>query len=396
MMLIACCGIAAAVLGIMVNIAGLFFTPIAEEMNVGRGSVSLTLTISNLALALGGVFSPKVVTSQNFKKILLGAVAVFGLSTALLSCFSSLWPLYILSAVRGFAGGVAGTVLVTILLNHWFYEQTSLMISIAMAFAGIAGAVFSPVMSRVIEQFGWRTGYLVTAGIIVVLYLPVLLFPIGYFPEDAGTIPYGKLKKTEEPSREDTSKFPLPWLVLITCFSVLASFISGYPQHFPGIAESQGAAASQGALMLSIAMIANFTGKIIFGYLADRFGGKKTILLFELLVGGGSLLMLLYRPFAMFAAAGLIGMCYGVSNIGTVKIVRDMAGLHRYNEVYPLVGMIATIAAAASSSLVGFMYDASGSYTGALILAALLAAVIMVLVPVIYALKNKKTKEATP
>ena len=46
MVLIAVCGIAAASMGMLTNVSGLFFTPISEELGVGRGSVSLTLTIS--------------------------------------------------------------------------------------------------------------------------------------------------------------------------------------------------------------------------------------------------------------------------------------------------------------------------------------------------------------
>ena len=55
----AMCGMVGATLGVK-NISGLFFTPMAESFGVGRGTISLTLTISNLMLAAGDFASPRL------------------------------------------------------------------------------------------------------------------------------------------------------------------------------------------------------------------------------------------------------------------------------------------------------------------------------------------------
>ena len=51
--------------------------------------------------------------------------------------------------------------------------------------------------------------------------------------------------------------------------------------------------------------------------------------------------------------------------------------------------MIATVANAFGSSLVGFMYDAAGNYNGGLILAAVLTVIMMGLIFSCYAYKKK-------
>lgn len=46
------CGLSAATVGLITNVAGLFFTPMADEFGVMKGTASMTLTIANICVAL--------------------------------------------------------------------------------------------------------------------------------------------------------------------------------------------------------------------------------------------------------------------------------------------------------------------------------------------------------
>ena len=48
--------------------------------------------------------------------------------------------------------------------------------SIMMCCSGAAGAVLSPVISKVIIDFGWRNGYRAVAAIVLFLCLPIMLY----------------------------------------------------------------------------------------------------------------------------------------------------------------------------------------------------------------------------
>jgi predicted MFS family arabinose efflux permease len=97
--LIACCCIVASSIGILTNASGVFFTPIASDLGVGKGSVSMTLTIANIAYAIGGLLTVKLVHERNFKKMVLMLSAVYAVSTGLLSLCSSIILLYRLQMV---------------------------------------------------------------------------------------------------------------------------------------------------------------------------------------------------------------------------------------------------------------------------------------------------------
>ena len=172
----ALCGLIASGVGLITNIAGLFFTPIAEELGLLRGAVSMNVTIGNLCFAAGGMMSPRVMKEKNLKTMLIAMTALIAGSTALLALCNNVFLMYVLNGLRGFASGIVGFVFVTIVINHWFFKNNALVTSIAMGFSGLAGAVFSPVMSSIIASSGWRTAYVISAVLMVLLNLPAIFF----------------------------------------------------------------------------------------------------------------------------------------------------------------------------------------------------------------------------
>ena len=121
LVLIAVCGMASTTLGMITNVAGVFFTPMAEEFGVGRGSAALTLTIGNLSYAVAGLFSRRIVRDGNFKRVLALGTAVMAGATAAMAAAPNIWTLYALNVLRGAAGGILGLVLVTTVINNWLY-----------------------------------------------------------------------------------------------------------------------------------------------------------------------------------------------------------------------------------------------------------------------------------
>jgi MFS family permease len=121
--------------------------------------------------------------------------------------------------------------------------------------------------------------------------------------------------------------------------------------------------------MVSAAMLSNTFGKLAYGWLTDRIGIHKSVWIWGVFVCVGIAMLLRVRSGSMlYASAFLIGLCYSLSSVGTALLSRDIFGIERHAKVYPSINMLNTIANAAITSVIGFMYDASGSYNGALLL----------------------------
>ena len=376
MLIAALCGMMSNCLGVLFNVAGLFFNPIADEFMIGRGDVSMAHTIATMGCALGGITGAWVAKRMKFRPIVLISAIVFAGATALLAFTHSIWPQYILSAFRGIAAGTAGTVLVTIVINNWFTGKVGLMTSLIFCSAGISGAILSPILSVIIEAAGWRTGYLAMAAFITLFYLPGILFPLGIKPEDAGyeVLVLGekggplKAQPAADPAKAAGKVDPALYL-LVLVYACIASASTAYIPHFSGIADSYGQTAAVGSAMVSASMLANTFGKLAYGWLTDRVGIRKGVGIWGMLVILGIVLLLkVHSGSALYAAAFLIGMCYSLSSVGTALLSREIFGIANHAKVYPSINMLNTIANAALTSVIGFMYDAFGNYDGALLL----------------------------
>ncbi len=395
LILIGMSGMIAASVGLTTNVAGLFFSPIATEFGILTGSVSLTLTICNIVFALGGLAAPKLLSEERLKMLLVTGTALIAGSTALLGLSPNIFVMYVLNAARGFAGGVLGFVLVTMVINHWFHANVGLATSIAMSCSGLAGALFSLIISSVIEKSGWRTGYLFVAVVMIILNLPAILFLPSLDPKTKNMVPLGEKEEatTAAKNTENKTEATMPIVKGLFAMAIVYAFLScgatALPQHFPGIAGSYGMTASVGAMMLSICMVANSLGKIVLGALSDKFGSQISLFLYcALIIVAVVVLWLVHLPFAMYIGAALYGLTYALGTVGVVMVTKDTFGMANYSKTYPTISLAGTLANAVFSSLIGFMYDISGNYATTLLMIFVMLVLCTLIVATVYKRKT--------
>lgn len=377
--LVVCCCIVAASIGILTNSAGVFFTPIAEDLGVGKGAVSMSLTLANIAYAFGGLMTVKVIHENNFKKMVFLFGIVYAISTALLSIAQSVFLLYVFSLIRGVSTGIAGMVLVTILINNHYKEGVGFATSIALGFSGIAGALLSLVFSWMIGIAGWRLTYVVEGILAFFLYLPCIVGPVSLnnrIKEDA--------VDSKDTTASTTGVVPLPIFVLVCAYAFLIASVTALPQHFPSLAST----AAVGSLMVSVTMVMNTAGKIILGAISDKIGAEKALEGYGVLVVIGLVILVVCKSHPIFLIVGavLVGLVYAMAAVGPVLLSQNLFR-ESYNAYYPKVSLVGTISNALFTTAVGFVYDIANSYDPALWLVALFA--IIAIGTLVYANKIK-------
>ena len=343
----------ASSIGIMTNASGVFFTSVAESLSIGRGAVSMTLTIASIAYAIGGLFTARLMHERNFLKMVFLSALLYGITTAGLGFCHSILPMYVLSIIRGFSTGMAGMVLVTMLIQNHFEKNVGLMTSIALGFSGIAGALLSPLFSGIISAWSWRVGYIVAGVLSFLLYMPCVLFRVRLNNRLKG--------ENETVKRKNVGGGSVTAAAFLTAllFTFADASATAVPQHFPSMAAS----ASIGALMVSVAMVLNTAGKIILGTISDKIGTTKSLVLYGILVTAGLLLLLFGAGHTICAlsGAGLVGLVYGMSALGPVLLSRKLF-CDSYDRYYPKVALVGTLSNALFTTVVGSLYDLSGSY----------------------------------
>ncbi|MEI3232973.1 MAG: MFS transporter [Intestinibacter bartlettii] len=62
---------------------------------------------------------------------------------------------------------------VSMMVTNWFVEKRGIAMSVTMAGIGLGGTIFSLIVTDLLQNYGWRHTYLIMAGIILVVALPV-------------------------------------------------------------------------------------------------------------------------------------------------------------------------------------------------------------------------------
>ena len=407
MVLIAMCGLVASALGILTNTANVFFEPIERSFGVETAPVKLTLTISNLALAVAGMLAASIINTKTFRPLIIICSLVFAGSTAALALCNSLPALYVMNAIRGFSGGIAGNVVATTVIGYWFATDTGFISSIALGGSGLVGALFTIILGAIASGFGdngWRIAYVVAGAAVLMLNLPAMLLPITFRPWDSGLEPLraeapagdgnGRLRAV----RAGNSKSIAVLIITIVLIS-LASFCCALPQLLTGIAGSYNLTVA-GTVFTAVTLMMNTAGKFIFGSMTDRLGVKRSILIFGSVISAGYVILFSVRSaLPVLVSSAFIGLCFSIPTVGAVMICRELFSPERYSQVFPQINLGGTAANAIGYPVLAAIYDGSvnsdgiRSYGGSILLVLVCMLLTMAGVILAYKLTDREKEK---
>ena len=396
--LIACCCMSLSTLGLAMNCVGVFYSPMAADIGVGRGTVAMFATICTLMNGFAAPLFRRAIQRFPVRLVLSSGIIVSALCTIGVSRVTHLWQLYLLSALQGTALSFFSSVPVNVLIGNWFEKNHGLATGIAMCFSGLGGAVFSPVFTMAIASLGWRTAYALLGLLILVIALPGAMFVVKLQPSERNLLPFGAEKAPSAAPQASSAKnaavsaaIGIPF-ILLTIAGVFAAFNTGISQHLPGFAENVGLGATAGAAMVSACMIGNLTSKLFIGILSDWLKPIRACVLMlgacllgvlALLVFGANSLML------SLAGSYLVGYVYSVCSVGMPLVTKYVFGLEQFAVMYPRITIMVSIGSALALTVIGFIYDFTHSYTAAFLCCA---AFLMISAGMLLVLGRKRKK----
>lgn len=399
LVLVSICLMVGSSIGLLVNSNGVFYTPMASDLNVLRGTVSMHGTFLSIATAFASLIVSPVIERFGWKKtIFFGAICGF-LGTFLLAFTSSMLLIYFFGIVRGIGSAFFSMVPMTMIVNQWFHEKKGLAIGLSSGTSGVIGALAAPIFAWLIEFSNWRFAFIGMSLFSVLLTLPILLIPYTFNPRDEKLLPYGykEEKNTSKPIRltssDDTTRATRIVFSAVMVIGLLNTMIIFVSQHFPGYGESVGLSPEIASLMLSAVMIGNLSGKFSFGSISEKIGTIKTSLSM-ITISTIAILILIFsqQPFALVLGSFLFGFLFSVGGVALPLLSTELFDPITGVKVYSQVNFIASIGGAISVSLVGFIYDYTGSFIPSFVMALIFNA-INVLAILIARKYHKKTQD---
>lgn len=313
--------------------------------------------------------------------ILMAGIALVGLSfTTTLAFF---YFFYLFNALGYVCGGPLPN---QVLISRWFNEARGKAMGFAYLGIGVGGALAPLLANWLTQQFGWP-GALRTLGILIV----VIALPMAFFIKESPGTETGKLSAATPISIGGVLKSRYFYLLAIgsMCsigavggtFQNLKLFMTG--DLFRGVPSQD--AQSTAAYVLSLVLVSSLVGRLLMGWLADRFPKKYVMLLIYLIVACSIplLFMASNRPFLY-----LFAVLFGIGLGGDYMIIPLMAAeLFGVKVLGRLMGVVLTadgVAEALAPVIVAKTRDTSGSYAmgfSILIVLAFIGATAVALLP---------------
>ncbi|WP_440857635.1 MFS transporter [Staphylococcus shinii] len=380
------------------NSAGLFLSPVSQDLNVGVGSLTIYLSVSSIVTLLFLPFGGKLLSKYSARLVLFFAIVFQAGAFALFGLMNSIWGWYLL-AIPLAIGGVFITVIGgPVLIERWFSKGKGLALGILSAIGGLLGVFAQPIIGTLISQFGWRNAYFITGLGVLIIVAPIILLLIRNSPKDKNTKAYGDTSTDIDPHKQIqniegisyTTAKKTPAFFLLVLFFFIITAISSFTMHVPTYLVNHGQKVSIAGAMMSALMVGVFVGSLVFGYLTDKIGAKKVGLLAMILGLIATILLIAMPDFIVVVAVALFLFGVFTSSIGTIApaMASSLFGSKDYSQIYSTSSIGLALASIVALPAYGFIYDISGSYTAGLIIIILLF--VVNIIAIILAFKNKE------
>ena len=363
---------------------GVVLKPVSEEFGWNRaqltGAVMVAMIVLSICQPLVGILVDRV----GPRKILVGGIALLGVSLVPLSFATSLWQIYILyGLLTSFGLAAASPVLATSIVGHWFTRHRGLAMSMATSGSAFGQLLIVPVATWIMLATSWQTTYRVLAVALLVVALPLSAIFLRDAPDE--TVAPGEAPiPADGLTLRDAAAHPAFWILAFGF--VVCGWTMAFPNtHFLAYADDMGMSVLHAANTISATAIFSILGSVLLGLAADRYR-RSSVLALTYALRGGAFLLLLLLPSGnlLYVYAIVLGISWTATTPLTAAIAADRYGPKHLGLIFGSLFTFMNLGFGVGSLLGGVIFEASGGYQAALIVNVALgvaAAITAALVP---------------
>lgn len=379
----------------------IFNAPLMDAYGWDVRNVSLAYSMYLMVGNVSGFFAGWLQNRMKANLLVLCAGSVFALGWFLTGFATTIPLLYLaFSFIGGFGDGIVYNTAVAT-ATRWFPDKRGFANGVCVGCMGISALFFAPMGNAFISMVGPSRAFRL-CGIVFISFFLVFSWLVkspkpGWLPEGwangsdgSEVVPFS----LAEMSTLQMLKTPVFWVVWVV---FIASSTSGMMviAHASDIGQDlAGITASQGALMVGILAIGNFSGRFVFGAVSDRVG-RWTTLVIILVLSGCDMMFLIGNAttFALFMVAVIVvGACFGGAMSVLPSLCADLFGNANFGQNYAALYSGYTAAAFVGPLLAATIVAHTGAYHLAFLVAGALAFAAVILVFVAAALASRLTR----
>ncbi len=370
-----------SLVGIMFYGLPFFYDFWVQNFGWSRATVTSGFAFGKVIVGLFAFFAGWVIDRFGPRRVMLFGILMGGLAFIGLSMVTSLWQFYICYIFSALAYMTGGPLPNQVLISRWFDKARGKAMGIAYLGIGIGGMLVPQIARWLNSNFGWHQA-LMLLGILII----VMAFPITWFVKDNPVSSPQQIKQEEQkiPLSKILRSWPLYLLVIGSMCSIGA--VSGTSQNLKlffslDLKFTQEHAAN----IISLVLASSLIGRLLMGWLADRYPKKYVmILIYSLVASAIPLLFLAETPGVLYLFAFVFGLGLGGDYMIIPLMAADLFGVRVMGRVMGIIITFDGFSEAFSPMLVGWLRDHGETYASgfaALIILAVVGTIAVSMLP---------------
>jgi MFS family permease len=348
---------------------------VQADLGIDRSAASMPYTAMMIGFGIGGILMGRaadrfgIVVPSTLGAVFLGLGFVAAGWSPGLTAFALAHGVLIglLGTASTFSPLVADTTL-------WFEKRRGIAVAICASGNYLGGALWPPITQHFVETVGWRATYVGIGVFCVATMLPLALLLRRRPPVLPATgAPPAPSDRPVAARGVDYAR-PLGMspgaLTALLCVAGVACCVAmAMPQvHIVAYCTDLGFGAARGAEMMSLMLGFGIVSRLVSGWISDRIGGLRTLLLGSVAQG---IALVLFLPFEGLASLYVISALFGLFQGGIVPsyalIVREHFPAAQAGTRVGVVITSTLFGMALGGWMSGAIFDATGSYDAAFV-----------------------------
>lgn len=372
-------------------VIGIFLKPMTDDLGWTRSEFTLARTLGQFVMAFTGVFIGGYVDRRGGRRPMTVGITVLVGALLLTAQVQSLWQWVLLNGIVLTVGAaLVGNLVVNVTLAKWFVEKRGQVVGLAAMGVSFAGVALPPLMTQVVDAWGWRSAWRVVAVGAALLIYPLTLV-MRRAPEDYGLHPDGRtdaqiaagmggaaqVDAATSMTRAEAMRTSTFYLIALAFGLFAISIPVMLLQTIPFMTDA-GYGRTTASLMITLTSIPALLTKPVWGYFIDRMDPRRLASM-GAAMNAVALVLIVYavREHAnalVYAGFLLLGCGWG-GQIPLTEVVWASFFGRRYLGSVRSAGLPFALAISASAPILSSLYfDRVGNYDGALLTVAGLTA----------------------
>ncbi len=334
---------------------------VQTDFGATRGTASLAFTMVMLGFGLGQVVTGKISDRYGIVAAIGAGIGILGLGYVGAGYAPSIWAFILLHFAIGLSSAATFGPLMAE-ASHWFERYRGLAVAIAASGNYVGGTVWPPLVNFGMQSVGWRTTH-VAIGIFTAVSMLLALMVLRVLMGAATR----RSHVNAAPPRVDLKLSTNALTAILSLASISCCVAMSMPQvHIVAYCGDLGYGVARGAEMLSLMLGFGIISRIGSGFLADRIGGIRTLLIGSIAQGAA---LLFYLFFDSLTSLYIISAMFGLFQGGIVPsyaiIVREAMPASEAATRIGIVIFASVFGMSFGGWISGVIFDATGSYAAA-------------------------------